>query len=93
MTNILERFDQQLRTAREILAQLQLFERWRVFGTPVFVGAVAYELAMAPDIGVEIYCDMPRIEDSFTVLQDCAMHPNVRKARFDNYLDKIDEGL
>lgn len=93
MTDILERSEQQLRTAKEILAQLQLFERWQVFGTPVLVGAVAYGLAMAPDIDIEIYCDIPRIEDGFTVLQDCAMHPNVRKARFGNYLDKIDEGL
>lgn len=93
MIDALERVEQQLRTARGILVQLQLFERWRVFGTPVLVGAVAYELAIAPDIDMEIYCDVPCIEDGFTVLRNCAQHPNVRKARFGNYLNKVDEGL
>ncbi len=79
--------------AHEILTRLQLFERWQVFGTPVLVGAVAYGLAMAPDIDMEIYCDVPRIEDGFVVLRDCALHPNVCKARFGNYLNEADEGL
>lgn len=93
MIDVLNQTEQRLREAQEILTQLQLFERWQVFGTPVLVGAVAYGLAMAPDIDMEIYCDVPRIEDGFTVLRECALHPNVRKARFGNYLDEADEGL
>ncbi len=93
MNDALDRATQRLHQAHEILAQLQLLERWRVFGTPVLVGAVAYELAMARDIDLEIYCDVPRIEDGFVVLRDCALHPNVRKAHFGNHLDKADEGL
>jgi hypothetical protein len=93
MIDILEQTEQRVQQAREILAQLQLFERWQVFGTPILVGAVAYGLAMAPDIDMEIYCDVPRIEDGFTVLRECALHPSVRKARFGNYLDEADEGL
>ena len=69
MDDVLEQCNQRLHTAR-----------WQVFGTPVLVGAVAYELAMAPDIDMEIYCDEPRIEDGFTILRDCALHPSVRKA-------------
>ncbi len=93
MIEVLDRAEQRLHMAHEILTQLQLFERWQVFGTPVLVGAVAYDLAMAPDIDIEIYCEVPRIEDGFVVLRDCALHPHVRKARFGNYLNEADEGL
>ncbi|WP_280428651.1 hypothetical protein [Nocardia brasiliensis] len=81
------------RQAHEILDTLRLFERWQDFGTPVLVGAVAYELAIAPDIDVEIYCDSPRIEHGFAVLRDCARVEGVRNARFGNHLDDPDEGL
>jgi len=93
MDDVLEKCNQRLRTAHTILAELQLFERWQAFGTPVLVGAVAYELVMAPDIDVEIYCDVPRIEGGFTILRECALHPNVRQAHFGNHLDEADEGL
>ncbi len=63
MNDVLERAEQRLQRARHILSQLQLFERWRAFGTPTLVGAVAYGLAIAPDIDLEIDCDEPRIED------------------------------
>lgn len=93
MDDVLEQCNQRLRTAHTILMELQLFERWQAFGTPILVGAVAYELAMAPDIDMEIYCDEPRIEDGFTILRDCALHPNVRQAHFSNQLNEADEGL
>lgn len=93
MIDVLEQTEQRLRQAQGILTHLQLFERWQVFGTPILVGAVAYGLAMAPDIDMEIYCDVPRIEDGFAVLRDYALHPSVRKAQFGNYLDEADEGL
>lgn len=62
LSGVLEQSRQRAEQAHEILAQLRLFERWSAFGAPVLVGAVAYELAMAPDIDMEIYCDEPRIE-------------------------------
>ena len=93
MNDMLKQCNQRLRTAHMILMELRLFERWQVFGTPVLVGAVAYELVMAPDIDMEIYCDEPRIEDGFSGLRDCALHPHVRKAHFGNHLDEADEGL
>ncbi|WP_159080356.1 hypothetical protein [Nocardia suismassiliense] len=91
--DVLEQSRERVRQAHEILGRLRLFERWQEFGSPVLVGAVACELALAPDIDVEIYCDTPRIEDGFTVLRDCAMLDEVRKARFGNHLDDADEGL
>jgi hypothetical protein len=82
-----------LRIAQDILAQLQLMERWSAFGSPVLVGAMAYGLVVAPDIDMEIYCELPRIEDGFEVLRTCALHPRVLKARFSNRLNEPDMGL
>ena len=93
MDNTLARAINRLHIAQDILAQLQLMERWSAFGNPVLVGAVAYGLIVAPDIDMEIYCDEPRIEDGFTVLQACALHPRVQKARFSNKLNGPDMGL
>ena len=42
---------------------------------------------------MEIYCDVPCIEDGFTILRDSALRPNVRQTHFGNYLDAVDEGL
>ena len=93
MDDVIEQCNQQLHTAHTILADLKLFERWQAFSTPVLVGAVAYELAVAPDTDMEIYCDEPRIEDGFTILRDCALHPYVRNVHFGNHLNEPDEGL
>jgi hypothetical protein len=93
MSDVLEESRQRAGQAHEILARLQLFNRWRAFGTPVLVGAVAYGLTMAHDIDIEIYCDRPRVEDGFVVLRECAVIENVWKARFGNYLLEKDEGL
>jgi hypothetical protein len=90
---ILVRALERQQIARHILAQLQLMERWSAYGHPVLVGAVAYGLVVAPDIDVEIYCDEPRITEGFEVLQACALHPNVTKARFSNKLNSPDMGL
>ncbi len=65
MDTVLTRAAQRLETAHEILSELQLLDRWREFGEPVLVGAVAYNLVVALDIDMEIYCDNLRIEDGF----------------------------
>ncbi len=81
------------RNGLEILAELDLLNRWKPFGEPVLVGALSYGLAVAPDIDLEIYCpDDPRIEDGFEVLRACALNPHVRAARFGNHLDEPDQG-
>jgi len=93
MDTVLSRAADRLRIAQYILADLQLIERWRTFGKPIVVGAVAYGLVVAPDIDIEIFCDEPKIRDGFAVLRDCALHPRIRKARFVNELDGPDQGL
>jgi len=93
MEHILSRTTVRLSTAQAILAELQLIERWKKFGNPIVVGAVAYDLVVAPDIDMEIFCEAPSIEDGFEMLQSCALHPRVRKARFANELHGPDQGL
>lgn len=90
MEDVLFQSAKRVREAHQVLAQLQLIERWQKFGTPILVGAVAYELAIAPDIDLEIDCDQPLVEDGFTILRDCALEYNIRKARFGNYLKDVD---
>lgn len=82
-----------LRIAEEVLAEFGFVERWRAFGDPVIVGAIAYGLVVAPDIDMEVYCDELRIEDGFDVLKACALHPGVTRARFANELAGPDQGL
>jgi hypothetical protein len=93
MDTIFSRATNRLQTAQQILARLQLMERWRAFGNPVLVGAAAYGLVVALDIDMEIFCDEPKIEDGFEVLRACAIHPQVQKARFANELNGPDQGL
>jgi len=93
MDTALSRAADRLRIAQHILADLQLVERWRAFGMPIVVGAVAYGLVVAPDIDLEIYCDEPTIRDGFTVLRDCTLQPRVYKARFANELEGPNQGL
>ena len=80
-------------TALRILSDLSLLELWRAYGEPYLVGAVSYNLTVAPDIDLEVFCpDTPRVEDGFAVLAACARHPAVRKARFTNRLNETDQG-
>ncbi|MDA3626917.1 hypothetical protein [Saccharopolyspora oryzae] len=89
----LERARQRCATARTILDRLDLFERWRPFGSPVLVGSVALDLVVEPDIDVEIYSPSPSIAEGFAALTSCAQLPGVRKLRFTNALDLPDQGL
>lgn len=80
--------------ATTILRKLRLFERWSAVGRPVLVGAASYDLMIAPDIDLEIFCPgQPRTEDGFAVLAACATDSDITHARFANRLDAEDEGL
>jgi hypothetical protein len=91
--NILERATRKRAIAEAILADLRLFERWGRFGRPVLVGAVSFDLAVAADIDMEVYCPELRIEHGFQVLGECALHPRVTAAQFLNALSSPDKAL
>ena len=89
----LTRAEQRRAAAVELVASLQLMERWAEVGAPVLVGAVAYGLVVAPDVDLEIYCGQPRVEAGFGVISQLAALPGVWKVRFSNELDGPDQGL
>lgn len=91
--NILERATQRRQQAESILRDLGLVEKWGRFGRPVLVGAVSFDLAVAPDIDMEIYCPELRIEHGFQVLAECALNPRVTAAQFLNALSTPDKAL
>jgi hypothetical protein len=93
MHDLILRAAQRQELARHILFELDLIGRWKEFGAPVVVGAVAYDLVVSPDIDMEIYCPDLRIEHGFSVLSRCALHPSVTKARFANELAGRDRAL
>jgi hypothetical protein len=80
-------------TALSILAKLDLIRRWQRFGRPVVVGALSYDLLVAPDIDMEVYCPNLRVADGFEVLNECAQQPGVVKAQFTNFLEGPDKAL
>ncbi len=92
-TDVIQRAAERTRTATAILAELDLLRRWQRFGRPVLVGALAYDLLVAPDIDLEIYCPELRVADGFQVLSECAQLPGVVKARFANELAGRDQAL
>jgi hypothetical protein len=93
MDDVLARADERQRKAQNILADLGLMDLWRPYGMPYLVGAAAYGLVVAPDIDLEVFCPAdPRIEDGFEVLKACAMNRRVRRARYANRIDDVDQG-
>lgn len=91
--DLLERAARTRQQAAAILDDLGLLEKWRRFGRPVLVGAVSFDLAVAPDIDMEVYCPELRIEHGFQVLAECALNPRVMAAQFLNALSSPDKAL
>lgn len=93
MLDVIKRAKERQKIAKHILSELSLMEKWKAFGRPVIVGAVAYDLVVSPDIDMEIYCPNLKIEHGFQIINQCALHPNVTKARFSNELSGRDKAL
>ncbi len=90
---LLDRSRKQGRRAREILARLELIEGWSRFGRPVLVGAVAHDLALDPDIDLEIYCPRLEPEHGFTVLARAARVPGVLETLYQDHRGGPDGAL
>jgi hypothetical protein len=93
MRNVIQRAQERRHIAECILAELGLLQKWSVFGRPVIVGALAYDLLVSPDIDMEIYCPVLKIEHGLQVIGECALHPRITKARFSNELGGRDKAL
>jgi hypothetical protein len=93
LSKIFQRAAVRKRRAEEILHDLQLIELWSLYGRPVVVGAMAYDLMVAPDIDLEIYCLKPDVQHGFKVLAKCALDEHVIRTRFANHLNKDDQAF
>jgi hypothetical protein len=91
--DVLERAKQRRQTAKTILQELDLINKWQRFGRPVLVGALSFDLAVAADIDMEIYSPILKIEHGFQVISECAQNPNVTSAQFINGLNTPDKAL
>jgi len=92
--NVIEAQHQRQQTAARILDTLDLERLWSRFGRPTLVGAMSYDLMVAPDIDMEIFHNgAPPIDQGFEVMAACARHQMVREVRFSNHLDGADEGI
>jgi hypothetical protein len=91
--DVIERAAKKRQVAQAILEDLGLLEKWRRFGRPVLVGALSFDLVVASDIDMEVYCPDLRIEHGFQVLTECALHPRVTAAQFLNCLSTPDQAL
>lgn len=91
---ILQRAQDNLKAANQILEDLELLKLWEeAGGEPILVGTAAYGLIVAPDIDLEIYCHQPEVSNGFKVLGQCVRNPRVIKARYSNHLDDEDQGI
>jgi hypothetical protein len=90
---LLRRQQVRQRAAREILGRLRLLDSWAEAGVPKLVGAAAYGLMVAPDIDIEIFCDVPTVDPGFAIVSELAREPSIWKVRFSNELDRPDRGL
>lgn len=93
MSEFTSRAETRQQIAEHILHELDLVNQWNRFGTCHLVGAVAYRLAVAPDIDMEIFCHEPKIEDGFEIIRACALYPKVTWTRFWNALGPPHHGL
>lgn len=91
--DVFQRAEEKRRMAEQILADLQLVERWRRYGRPVIVGALAYNLVVDFDIDMEIYCPEIQIDHGFEILRQSAQNERVTNAQFFNGLHGPDQAL
>jgi len=92
-SEIIQRSEQRRQTGEAILCNLDLMNRWRRFGRPVLVGALAIDVAVAPDIDMEIYCPELKVEHGFQVLAECVLNSRITSIQFVNGLNTPDKAL
>jgi hypothetical protein len=86
------RAEARLRTAHDVLRELDLIERWSGYGEVAVVGSVAIELVVAPDIDLEIRTERPRVAEGFAVMSALAELPQVRRITYLDARDRHEQG-
>lgn len=77
--------------AHHVIHRLQLQERWAEVGKVTFSGSSRFGLMVTPNIDMEVYADQPRPGAGFQVIAGIAEVPCVRRVRFKNQLDDLED--
>jgi hypothetical protein len=88
MNEVLERAAKRQARAEQIIADLDLVNRWTPYGRPTVVGSVSHRLVVEPDIDMEVYTEDPRVADGFRVAAALAESDHVIGVIFRNELLK-----
>ena len=91
--NSLERSTLMKQQAETILHELQTMERRARYDRVSRVGVLSFDLILTPDIDMAIYCPEVRIADGMTVLSECARHPQIAGAIYQNELVGPDKAV
>jgi hypothetical protein len=89
---VLDRQADRHQRASELLADLDIVDRWRRVGQPYLCGAYAYGLLVALDVDIEIFGPLD-VEAGFAVVAGIASRASVRKVTYINAVGDEDAGL
>ena len=89
--DLLARASELQEQADDVIRQLQLRERWSQIGNVTFSGSSRFGLMVTPNIDMEVYTDQPRPSAGFQVIASIAEVPGVRRVRFKNQLDDLED--
>ena len=84
MNELLEKAARRQAQARQIITELDLLDRWALYGRPIVVGSVSTGLVVEPDIDMEVYTTEPQIADGFRVMAAVAESDRVVRITFKN---------
>jgi hypothetical protein len=88
-----ERAAQRLATARQILSELALLERWGAHGDVVVCGSVGLELVVRPDIDLEVHSETASVAEGFAIVSALAELPGVVEMRYQDSRGRRGNGL
>ncbi|MFI6829141.1 hypothetical protein ACIBG5_18695 [Kribbella sp. NPDC050241] len=91
-TDLRTRADARLRTAYELVRELDLLGRWSRYGDVEIVGSVGIGVVVAPDIDLEIHSDDPQVADGFRVMRPLAELPRSRRITYLDARDRHERG-
>jgi hypothetical protein len=77
MNEILKRAEERQARAEQVIAELDMVNRWSPYGRPIVVGSVSTGLVVEPDIDMEVYTEDPQVADGFRVAAALAENDHV----------------
>jgi hypothetical protein len=89
--DLIARASELQKQAHDVIRRLRLQGRWAEVGEVTFSGSSRFGLMVEPNIDMEVYADQPRPSAGFQVIAGLAEVPGVRRVRFKNQLDDLED--